>query len=295
MAVETPQQAYWRYLMAAFARRTRIPFLGDLPLNKMALAILVVLGLANPGFLFLGAAGELLYLFLRSTNPRFQKLIAAERLMVAQQSWGETVTGAVARLEAGSRERYRRLLGKCRLILGISESLDADSLGNFRDLRARSLNQLLGIFLRLLGSREAIVANLSGLDEAELESDIGRLEQRLEAAGQDTALARSLQGTLEIQRKRLENLHRARASLAVIDAELERIEQQVELIREESAVTGRPEQLSLRLDAVTSAMAETSRWMDEHADFFGSLGGEEATTLPDLPELPAVLEEEGEP
>ena len=76
----------------------------------------------------------------------------------------------------------------------------------------------------------------------------------------------------------------------MIDAELERIEQQIELIREESAVSGRPEMLSMRLDAVTSTMAETSRWMEEHTDFFDSLAGQPTLTqLPDLPELPAEM------
>jgi hypothetical protein len=77
---------------------------------------------------------------------------------------------------------------------------------------------------------------------------------------------------------------------AWIDAELERIEQQVELIREESAVSGKPEALSIRLDAVTSAMAETSRWMDDQADLFVALGGTSDSALPELPNLPRVSE-----
>lgn len=291
MARSSELESYWSYLMAAFHRRTRIPFLGDLPLNKMALAGFAVLGIANPGFWFLGAAGELLYLFLRSSSPRFQKLIAAERLASSQHSWSEKIDAAVARLEPTSRARYRRLVGTCRQILGLQGSVHDDSLGSFRDLRARSLNQLLAIYLRLLASREAIVANIGSLDEKALAAEITDLERRVGAAGVDTALVRSLQGTLEIQRKRLENRHRATATLAVIDAELVRIERQVELIREEAAVSGQPEQLSDRLDSVTNTMAETSRWIDAQTDLFGPLGVD-AIEAP--PELPRVLEG-GEP
>jgi len=290
MNVSEGQSTYWTYLREAFGRRVRVPLLGHLPVNVMAVGVLGVLGLANPGFWLLGAAGEVLYLVLKASSPRFQKLLEGERLLAEQKTWEEKVAEGVARLEPTSRARYRRLLGQCRLILGISDSLDATSLGNFRDLRARSLNQMLGIYLRLLSSREVIVANLSRLDRSELEAEIARLEERLAAASGDAALARSLQGTLDIQRKRLENLARAQASQAVIDAELERIEQQVELIREEAAVTGRPEQLSVRLDAVTSTMSETSRWMEEHAEFLGSLGGDEAAAQ--LPELPKAVEGE---
>lgn len=280
------------YVLQAFNRKVDVPLLGSLPLNKMVLATVGVLGLANPGFWILGAAGELLYLFLKATSPRFRKLIEGERLLAAQESWAEKVNRAVERLSPSSRERYRQLLGQCRLTLGISDTLDTDSLGNFRDLRARSLNQLLGIFLRLLTSREVIVANVQHLDRTELEGEIAALEKRLTEAAEDSALERSLSGTLDIQRKRLDNLTRADENLQVINAELERIEQQIELIREESAVSGRPEMLSMRLDAVTSTMSETSRWMDEHTDFFDSLAGQPMVAeLPELPELPAQMAE----
>ena len=56
------------------------------------------------------------------------------------------------------------------------------------------------------------------------------------------------------------------------------------------------EMLSMRLDAVTSAMTETTRWMDQHAEFLSSLGGTEiVSALPDLPDLPEPPEEPVEP
>ena len=41
---------YWDYVKAAFHAGVKVPLLGDMPLNKMALAVFGVLGLANPGF-----------------------------------------------------------------------------------------------------------------------------------------------------------------------------------------------------------------------------------------------------
>lgn len=278
---------FGQYVLKAFNRKVEVPLLGALPLNKMILAASAVLGLANPGFWFLGAAGELAYLFLKATNPRFQKLIEGERLLAAQESWADKVNQAVDQLSPASQARYRRLLGQCRLALGISDTLESDSLGNFRDMRTHSLNQLLAIFLRLLTSREVIDQNIAHLDRPQLEEQIIDLGGRLAEAPADSALERSLRGTLDIQNKRLENLTRAHTSLQVIDAELERIEQQIELIREESAVTGRPEMLSMRLDAVTTTMSETSRWIDEHGDFFDSLAGPDLVgKLSELPDLP---------
>jgi hypothetical protein len=282
--------SYWDYLKEAFNRRVPVPLLGPMPFNKMALGVVAVAGLLVPPIWLLGLAAELIYLFGVSSSVRFQKVVRGERLLAQQKTWATKIHTGVERLSPSSRERYRRLLDQCRLILGISAALDGDSLGNFRDIRTQSLNQLLGIFLRLLTSHEVILANVKGLDRSILEGDIRRLEERLAASEPDSPLNRSLQGTLDIQRKRLENLARADESLQVIEAELERIEQQVELIREESAVSGKPEALSIRLDAVTSAMAETTRWMDDQAELFVALGGASDSAMPELPDLPHVSE-----
>jgi len=290
---------YWDYVRAAFKRRWPVPGLGHLPLHQLALAAFAVLGIANPGFLLLGAAAEIGYLGWLSGSPRFQKLVRGERLAQVQESWEEKIERAVDRLDPRSRERYRELLGECRKILGLSGEVDADSLGSFRDLRAKSLNQLLSIYLRLLTSREILRRNLEHLDRKKLESEIQGLEDRLgnlDPEG-DAALRRSLEGTLEIQKRRLENWQRAVSSREVMEAELQRIERQVELLREEAAVSGGPEALSTRLDAVTSTMAETTRWMDQHADLFQELstGTEETEALADLPRLPEAEEAESLP
>ena len=281
------------YVREAFYRKVHLPLLGRMPVNLMALGAVAVLGLANPGFWLLGVALELGYLTGVAGSPRFQKLIQGERLLEAQEVWQEGVSTAVARLQPPSRARYQKLLVQCRRILGISESLNEDTLGSFRDLHTRNLNQLLGIFLRLLASREVIQDNIENLDRDILALEIEDLEKRLADAGEHEALARSISGTLDIQRRRLENLDRAGESLKVIDAELLRIEQQVELLREESALSGGPQGLSERLDAVTSVMGETTRWIDEQSGLLGSLMGAEtsAPPVPDLPHLPRMTEE----
>ncbi len=157
-----------------------------------------------------------------------------------------------------------------------------------RALRGSGLNQLLWIFLRLLNSREVLNDNLASVNRDKIEAEVHKLEKRLAAAGDDAALARSLQGTLDIRKKRLENLDAAERSRKVIDAELERIEQQVVLIREESAVKGKAEILSDRLESVTSALNETNSWMEQNAEIFGRLGADPIGSAPaDLPELPA--------
>ncbi len=278
---------YWDYVKAAFHRRLPVPLLGGMPVNKMALAAFAVLGIANPGFWFLGAAAEVAYLGLLSSSARFQRLVQGERLAERASSHDAQVQTAFQRLSSPSRARYRDLVDECRQILGLAVSEgESDVLQGWR---TGNLNELLWLFMRLLTSREQILGTQARVERADLEKAISGLRARVEATEPDSPLSRSLQATLSIQEKRLENLETASGNLAVVDAELERIEQQVRLIREESAVSGGPEMLSARLDAVSSTLTETSRWMDQHADIFSSMDADEAmtSTLPTLPRAPA--------
>ncbi len=283
------QLGYLDYLKLAFHRRLHVPGMGQMPLNYIGLGAFLLGGLLSgplaPGVWLLGIACEVIYLYWVSTSPRFHKLIRGERQLETKAEQGQKAHAAVERLSPPSQYQYRKLLDQCRSILGISETLEGDSLGSIRDMRTQSLNQLLNLYLRLLTSREVIEATLANLDFEVLANEVAGLQERVDSA-EGSALKRSLQATLEIQRKRLENHTEASSTLEVIGAELTRISQQVELIREEAAVSGKAELISTRLDAVTSNMSETSRWMDEHAEFFGTLESSDAMSgLPDLPPL----------
>jgi hypothetical protein len=279
--------SYWDYVKAAFHRQVPVALLGAMPANKMALAAFGVLGIANPGFWFLGAAAEVAYLGLLSSSSRFQRLVQGERLAEKASSHDGNVKRAFQRLGRASQERYRALVDECRQILGLGASKGGSEV--LQGWRTGNLNELLWLFMRLLTSREQILATQARVDRGQLEEAIAALGERVGAAEADSPLARSLQATLSIQEKRLENLEAASGNLAVVDAELDRIEKQVRLIREESAVSGGPEMLSSRLDAVSSTLTETSKWMDQHADIFGSEDSDEAmtSTLPTLPRTPA--------
>ena len=290
--------SYGDFLKEAFGWRTRVPGMGRMPLNHLALAAFAVLGIANPGFWFLGAAAEIGYLVLKSTSPRFQTLVRAQKLMADKETYSERMQRAVGRLSEDAEARYRRLLAECRCIQGIADVQYEAALSGVRDLRGSGLNQLLWIFLRLLNSRQILDENIGRVDREDIAREVAKLENRVVAAAGDPALERSLKGTLEIRRKRQENLDNAQRSRNVIDAELERIEQQVSLIREEAAVTGKAEVLSRRLDSVTRTLTETNSWMEQNAEIFGEMGadpvGVAPADLPDVtPPVPAKREVEG--
>ncbi|MCH9650440.1 MAG: hypothetical protein K0U98_19560 [Deltaproteobacteria bacterium] len=293
MAKSAADLGFVDYLKAAFFRRWQVPLLGPLPVNAMGLAAFAVLGIANPGFWFLGAAAEAGYLLYLSGSSRFQKLIQGERLLVGKKEYEKKLARVVSRLSTPAQERYHRLLDQCRAVMGISETLEEESLDSVKSMRTGGLNQLLWIFLRLLTSREVIVQNMSRVNRNNLVAEVEKSEKQLEEAGPESPLSRAFQGTLEIQRKRLENFDHAQESRQVIEAELSRIEQQVVLIREEAAVAGKSAFLSDRLDSVSTALTETNRWMEQNAEIFGGLGDDGlGSAPPELPELPPTLPRE---
>ena len=221
--------------------RSRV--LGAMPLTQMLLVSFGLAGFVNPGFWLLGLAATVAFVGGRSASERFQKLIEAERLAARAGNAEDRMKAAYERLEPASQARYRALVVVCREILGLGAGAGESGLTDFR---AGNLNQLLSLFLRLLASREAITDTLARVDRRAAR-DGAREPQgaaRARPAIPRGALARSLKATLEIQEKRLANLDTATNNLAVVDAELERIEQQVRLVREESAVSRSPEALS---------------------------------------------------
>jgi len=260
---------YWDYVKAAFHLKVLVPYLGHMPLNKVLLGGLAILGFANPGFWLLGVAIEAAFLLLLAGNERFQRLLQANRMEQSTQNWAERQRHLLAALDPESQRRYRRLLETGAAVLHSSENLPVKETGE--DLRAGSLNQLNWMFLKLLTSRNRIREILAQTSKKDLEQEIDELTGKLAGEDPTSAVARSMQGTLDIQKRRLGNILQAESSLKVMEAELDRIEKHVTLLQEESQVSSDPAMLSDRLDGVMESLQGTSKWMAENNELFGRL------------------------
>ena len=271
-----------RYMRAAFVWKVNVRGLGNVPLNLFLVAVFVVLGLANPGFWLLGAALEIGFLLLLAGNERFQKLVAALDATKARGSKsGQTGADGVAAferqarliasLDPASRNRYQAAAQICSEVL---KSTEGSAAGAGDLLQSGGLGQLLRIFLKLLASRQKVSAILSQTSRNSIEADVKGAQEKLAGMDGSSPVARSLKATLEIQQKRLDNLMRAEESLKVTDAELDRIEKQAALIREELNVSGDPQFLSVRLDGIMDSLSGTTKWMSEHDELFGGMEAE---------------------
>ena len=264
-----PKPGFFNYLAAAFNARPLGMFVAP---NWIGLGAFGLLGLMNPGFWVLGAGLEIGYLLMLSTNPRFQRLIAAQPLNESSREWNQRIQGLLARLGNADRSLYNTLAERCRSIIDLqlhSGSSDPEGL----ETQADSLGRLTWMYLRLLVARNTIRQVIgAGTDGAELlQKKIAALERQQKAPGVSDDVRRSLASQLEILNQRVRQREDAEQQLAFIEAELERIAQQVELIREQAALSTDPELLSRRIDEIAGTLGSTGQWIREQQKVFGAM------------------------
>jgi hypothetical protein len=259
---------FFDFVKAAFSWRMRVAGMGRMPVNYLALAGFAILGVGNPGFWLLGMAFEVAYLVFMAGNARFQKIVFGNQLLAQKKIWKEKQDNLFASLDSPSQERYKKLARLCTQII---HNADVTRGNEQVDLRVSGLNQLLWTFIKLLNSRIKINKMMSQVTRTDIEREVSKLSEKLTHEDPASTIYRSLQGTLEIEKKRLENLIKAGESIKVLDSELERIEKQVSLLHEEHLVSSDPDMFTNKLDAVMQSLQGTSRWMSEHNELFGSI------------------------
>ncbi|MCE5230872.1 hypothetical protein LLG95_14945 [bacterium] len=271
--MEKAALSYWDYVKAAFGWPVKLPLMGAMPLNKLILGGFAILGFGHPAFWLLGLAYETAYLVWLPGNPRFQRLVQATMAGQVEEQWEEREGQILARLTRDAQLRYKQLADRCQQILRAGESA-ASAMAGMDQLKAGDLNHMLWIFLNLLLTRQRIRENLDKTLQEDLQGEIDKIKQKLAREKPESAVAKSLGGTLEIQQRRLDNQAKASEGLRVTEAELYRIEKQIALIQEEIGVCKDPQVLSTRLDGVVKSLQETNQWMNENVQLLSTLEDE---------------------
>ena len=280
---------FGQYLASAFNAR---PFGMVVPPNWIGLAAVGMLGLVNPGFWVLGAGLELGYLLMLSTNSRFQRTVAAQASFGDRSGWDARIAKALASLDADERRRYTQLVDRCRSIIDLQTGTAAQAPPGL-DAQQEGLGRLTWMYLRLLAARHTIEHVLQGADShqaRDLTRELNGLEHRVASGSLSAELRRSLEGQIEILRQRLARRAEADQQLTYIDAELTRIEHQVELIREQAALSTDPELLSQRIDEIAATLGGTSEWIRDQRQVFGAM--DDLLAEPAPPPIPRAKESE---
>jgi hypothetical protein len=262
---------FFDYIVAAFNARPLGMFVAP---NWIGLGAFGLLGFMEPGFWVLGAGLELGYLLLLATNARFQRLVSARPLSAANAEWNQRIQRLLGRLDADDRRVYELLAARCRSILELQvhdTSPTAMAPGGL-DSQADSLGRLSWMFLRLLVARRTIrqvISDAEDVDDLEKRAAGLALQQRDESATEE--LRRSLAGQIEILNRRLQQRTDSERKLAFLDAEIARIQQQVELIREQAALSTDPELLSQRIDEIAATLGTTGQWIRDQQKVYGAM------------------------
>ena len=250
----------FRYLSAAFTARPRIPGLGEIPVNLLALAGFAIVGFASPAFWFLGLGLEVAYLFGLASNTRFREIIDARTATAPaarpQSAGWEQLVG-----ELGGQERSRLMALKTKMqrVISLYDRFHADDITSGQN--RESLLALLGHYARLLQARENLAQQWTDDDDRELREQAGALETQLKQSDLSEELRNSKTRTLEIVQARVENQKRRAQMAEEIESELNRIEAQFDLALENAAMSSTPQAISSdlaidleRFDAAVSAL-----------------------------------------
>ncbi len=261
--------SFWKCLAAAFSAR---PFGMFVPPNWIALSAIGLLGLRNPGFWLIGVGLELAYLFSLATNKKFQDWVARRGSAGSDKAFQEKQDALIARLSDTDQARYVAFVSRCRTILDQFSQLDSS--GAAAQVQAEGLGKLTWVYLRLLLARRAMLRVLkdpSTSETEELQVRLDRVKARLDEKTMDEDLRKSLGSQAEILAQRVNQRSEGRDKLEFLEAEILRIQEQVELLREQSALGADADGLSRRLDEITGSLGGATEWIADQQKVYGQL------------------------
>ncbi len=261
---------FWDYIRAAFSARPAGMFV---PPNWVGLGTFGLLGALNPGFWLIGAGLEMGYLYSLSSNRRFRNLVYGKYLSEQRKEQLVRLEQQVSQLPPEDQQRYRIVTSRCRMVLGQLRSVDTS--GGL-DEQARGLGNLSSIYLRLLLARRTIAkvlrdSEVSEHDRKGLEDRATRLAEQLKDQSLPAELRRSLTSQMEILQQRQAKQVEAHDKYAYVDAELTRIQEQVELLREQSALTTDPGTVGQKIDEISATLGGTSQWISDQQKIYGQV------------------------
>jgi hypothetical protein len=238
---------------------------------------------AEPLYLIVGAAAYVVGWIYVPDLPLFRRYIERKQA-TAQQAAEQTELAefqtrrdALLRsLSSGRREQYLALAGVCR-------DLEKAAIDQPDDPRLCKIEELMWTYLRLLAVEESLETFLETEARDDVPAALAAAREEVErltaeaaaspGAGASAAqearerLLASRRELLETLGKRASRIETARANLALVVAEQERLDQQIKLIRADALATRNATALSARIDATVEHLEHTHQWLAQMDQF----------------------------
>jgi len=251
-----------RYLKAAFTERWNLLLFGG------GVAAAVIAGF--PAVLLpLVAAGELYYLASMVTNDRFRSAIDAREAKARRSTETAGTRAAYERIRRNLPgplvARFDQLRDHCERLLTLAGSMrgpDQPAEQGTRD----SLDRLLWGHLRMIWNAAKLSEFLDHTDDAAITARVAELEKRLARLPPDTdadsgRIRATLEDHLRTSRERVDNIAEARRKLAVLSAEIERLEAKIAALAEGAVARRDIGDLARRVDEVAEGVRQTDETM----------------------------------
>jgi hypothetical protein len=223
------------------------------------------------------AAGEITYVGLLGSHPKFQSYVDAQEAKLKRDETSvasqQTLQQILRTLPPDLLQRFQSLRTQCLELRQIAVDLRRPGMGAadvpLDQLQLAGLDRLLWIHLRLLYTQNAVAKFLTKTSADQIQQSITDLEQQIKqlpAGDKDSRHDRilaALQDNLDTSRARLANLAKARDNYQLIKLEIDRLENKIRSLSEMAVNRQEPEFISSEVDHVASSMVDTERTMNE--------------------------------
>ena len=267
------------YFKAAFTNRWNLLTVGG------ALGFAFLSGRPDV-FVPLVVAGEIAYVGLLGTHPKFQRYVEAQAAKSAREQGAVDVEQVLQRILSALPKhllrQFEALRARCLELQQIARELkdpgqvrsssvfsSSPTKNPLDELRLAGLDRLLWMYVRLLFTQHALERFLQQTDEEQIQEDIRRLEAQLrdEADAPDSPqqqkLRKAIEDNLGTCQERLANLRKAWDTHELVQLETDRLENKIRSLSELAINRHEPDFLSTQIDQAVSSMEHTERTMQE--------------------------------
>jgi len=224
--------------------------------NYISIGLIIGLALIfkQEGLLYLGAAAEIVYLYMCVSNPRYLRyvdsLIGEERELdiepLREHLW--------PLIEDSLRQRFTKLAELANKFEGetISTLQKKDP---FYQENRRKVAVLLANYLKIAFAVTRYQAYLADVDPEEIQLDIERLEEEILDASERVQQVKKK--NIEVLTKRLEKLKKASANCTYLSAQMETIEDTMKLVVDQAITLSDPKGTGMQIDNLLLNLQET--------------------------------------
>lgn len=216
-------------------------------------------------FLMFAAALELLYLGTMPRNERFQRAVRSRKARAQHRPPSQQ--DLVRQLTKVSQRRYVKFRNLEKNIRDNYKRMPYTSQG-ILDAHLKKIDDLLNSYLNLLLKMERYDRFTQQSTEREVVGNIESLRAEIES--EPPRIRAIKEKRLDILRKRLDRFKKAHENLAVIQAQLDTIEDVTKYIHEQSFTMRNPDEVTFQLDTLIAEVEETQATVTEMDDLISS-------------------------